>query len=107
MKAIYGQAGPVSAKRGAPRALIAAYRRSGKSQAAFCRDHGVNATTFNVVELSDDGSDVALADRVVTTAAGGTTGARRGARAGYARPCPVTCRDHGFSRIDNMSGGLV
>lgn len=27
--------------------VIAANRRSGKSQAAFCREHGLNATTFN------------------------------------------------------------
>jgi len=34
-----------SAKR--RRELITAFRGSGKSQAAFCREHGVNATTFN------------------------------------------------------------
>jgi transposase-like protein len=28
-------------------ALVAAYRKSGKSQAAFCRERGLNATTFS------------------------------------------------------------
>jgi transposase-like protein len=36
---------PPSAER--RRELITTFRSSGKSQAGFCREHGVNATTFN------------------------------------------------------------